>query len=164
MMNTDLSALEDGKHVIDGENVFVNVMQAVTKADKNEYEFVIFLKQICYTQPIPSFYLCTLITAFRICSSFPPAATPGRCGSVGYENFEAVGVSTAGQVNTKEGTILYANDNIPGYTGTTYSCSIIPPPKTIIEGLKICTNEINPYTISKMQIDGTASSIYKKIV
>ena len=39
MMNTDLSALEDGKHVIDGENVFVNVMQAVTKADKNEYEF-----------------------------------------------------------------------------------------------------------------------------
>lgn len=36
----------------------------------------------------------------------------------GYENFEAVGVSTAGQVNTKEGTILYANDNIPGYTGT----------------------------------------------
>ena len=36
----------------------------------------------------------------------------------GYEDFEAVGVSTAGQVNTKEGTILYANDNIPGYTGT----------------------------------------------
>ncbi len=39
MMDTDLSSLEDGKHVIDGENVFVNVMEAVTKADKNEYEF-----------------------------------------------------------------------------------------------------------------------------
>lgn len=39
MMDTDFSSLEDGKHVIDGENVFVNVMQADTKADKNEYEF-----------------------------------------------------------------------------------------------------------------------------
>ena len=36
----------------------------------------------------------------------------------GYEDFQAVGISTAGQVNTAEGTILYANDNIPGYTGT----------------------------------------------
>ena len=39
MMNTDLVALEDGKHVIDGENVFVNIMQAVTQADKWEYEY-----------------------------------------------------------------------------------------------------------------------------
>ncbi|MCI5872629.1 MAG: ROK family protein [Clostridiales bacterium] len=35
-----------------------------------------------------------------------------------YHDFCAIGISTAGQVNTKEGTILYANDNIPGYTGT----------------------------------------------
>lgn len=39
MMDTDLSLLEDGKHAIDGENVFVNVMQAVTHTDKCEYEF-----------------------------------------------------------------------------------------------------------------------------
>lgn len=38
MMDTDLSALADGKYVIDGENVFVNVMQAVTQVDKSEYE------------------------------------------------------------------------------------------------------------------------------
>lgn len=39
MMDTDLAALENGKHVVDGEKVFVNIMDAVTKAGKCEYEF-----------------------------------------------------------------------------------------------------------------------------
>lgn len=34
-----------------------------------------------------------------------------------YGEFDAVGVSTAGQVNTEIGSIHYANENIPGYTG-----------------------------------------------
>ena len=34
-----------------------------------------------------------------------------------YGTFEAIGISTAGQVNTTDGSIHYANDNIPGYTG-----------------------------------------------
>lgn len=35
-----------------------------------------------------------------------------------YENAEAIGISTCGSVNRKDGSIHYANENMPGYTGT----------------------------------------------
>lgn len=37
-----------------------------------------------------------------------------------HADYDAIGISTAGQVHAKDGYIIYANQNIPGYTGIQY--------------------------------------------
>lgn len=41
------------------------------------------------------------------------------CGLAAFgDDYDAIGISTAGQVDREKGSIIYANDNIPGFTGT----------------------------------------------
>lgn len=35
----------------------------------------------------------------------------------GYTGYDAIGVSTTGQVDAREGRIIFANENVPGYSG-----------------------------------------------
>ena len=37
-----------------------------------------------------------------------------------YNNFDCIGISSAGQINSDEGYVIFANENIPNYTGLQY--------------------------------------------
>ena len=48
-----------------------------------------------------------------------PALMERLCGLLAaYRGFDRIGISTAGQVDAFRGEIIYANENIPQYTGT----------------------------------------------
>ena len=45
-----------------------------------------------------------------------------------YHDFEAIGISTAGEVNTEDGSIFYANSNIPGTRPLLSPCAMMTAP------------------------------------
>lgn len=71
-----------------------------------------------------------------------------------YGEMDAIGVSTAGQVDTCKGSIYYANDNIPGYTGT-------PIRQLLAEHFKVpvaVENDVNAAALGEMY-QGTAKGL-----
>ena len=70
-----------------------------------------------------------IVTEIGDFSGFTEVPTEGKKGGArvienlisgleAFEGYDAIGISTAGQVDREKGSIIYANDNIPGYTGT----------------------------------------------
>ncbi len=62
-----------------------------------------------------------------------------------YSGFDRIGISVSGQVNVNDGSILFANENIPGFTGTKV--------KEIFEKKYDCPvaveNDVNAFTIGE---------------
>lgn len=64
----------------------------------------------------------------------------------GIYDFSSIGISTAGQVDSKEGVIVYATENLPGYTGTRLSEVL-----TSRTGLRCCVeNDVNAAALGEM--------------
>lgn len=70
-----------------------------------------------------------LVTSDGIVSQFQEVATESEKGGpfivekvrqlmTPYKGYQAIGISTAGQVDVDSGTVVFANPNIPNYSGT----------------------------------------------
>lgn len=77
-----------------------------------------------------------------------------------YSDYDAIGISSAGQININSGEVIYANDNIPGYSGIKLKESI----QEAFQRPVSVDNDVNSAAIGEINFSGRKELLTSTVI